>query len=845
MKVSAKVICLILITSTSFLFSQNKRNSLNKDIIFAEDHIIFKEKKIVLGPKAFYIDGQLTNEEVAKNKYVFNRVIEASKHLTNGTEASPMVMYIAPWVYWLDNPDDPEIREPKEGENTPFGLEIECEWLTFYGLSNKPQNVILACNRGQTIGAKGNFTMLNIKGDGTSAENITFGNFCNIDLNYPLNPQLNRKKRGAAIVQAQLIFSNGDKVFARNTHFVSRLNLGPFWGSKRTLFEGCHFEMTDDALNSSAVYLNCTFDFYSSKPFYRTNGTGAVFLNCDINAFTLGDQYFEKASGLITVIDSRFYAKDLNYIGWRDIPDKESRYYQYQVTLNNKPLLIGEKDIFATVDLTNKKALNAYRFKYKNKVVYNTFNLLRGHDNWDPMGIKHLVAEAEKETSENYTEVPTLLTINPTQKKLETGKDSLLLTPTVYRFGNIELKGQKVFWEVASKFKAFVALKPQDDGTCLVIPTNHLDETKQVIITAHTNSGLESASVLSIAPSFIDPPAFTKHPEIIKSNTGILKLDYNLDTTLTDQSLISWYRCEDVNGKHPIKIVVSRFNKPLKTYGLSLEDVGYYIMASIAPKHTRCELGNQKNIVFKQKIKAEDIANYATVLIPNLENISTEYQPEIRPGFWTFDSFAPKDTEAFNWEADNTRDPWYYGEGVNGAANNLGLVQNTKGARIRYMPVGKTFGDMKLSFTAVPSKTAGQGFSSARAQYMDIGIKMDVETMSGYALRLIRTTKYSDAVDFILMSYKKGIATPISEPVSASCYRPNCEITVEIKNNKLSVHAENTVSYFTNHDGSEVVKVVNLQTDIKSNNFGGFSFQHTGTVGSGATLIKDLKVEWF
>ncbi len=126
--------------------------------------------------------------------------------MTNGTEASPMILYIAPWVYWIDNPDNPEIRVPKVGETTPFGLEISCEWLRFQGLSDDAQDVILACNRGQTIGAKGNFTMLNIKGEGLSAENITFGNYCNIDLIYPLNPKLNREKGVPQLCRATHFF---------------------------------------------------------------------------------------------------------------------------------------------------------------------------------------------------------------------------------------------------------------------------------------------------------------------------------------------------------------------------------------------------------------------------------------------------------------------------------------------------------------------------------------------------------------------------------------------------------------------------------------------------------------
>lgn len=827
------------------MFSQEAYRNLNKDLIFSKTYITYKGEKIELGQKAFFIDGQLSNEEASKHKYVYNSINEASKHLTDGTESSPMVLYIASWVYWVDNPDDPEIRIPKEGENTPFGLEISCEWLKFQGLSNNPEDVVIACNRGQTMGAKGNFTMLNIKGDGTHAENLTFGNYCNIDLVYPLNPKLNREKRGSAIVQAQLVFSNGDKIVARNTHFISRLNLGPFWGSKRTLFESCHFELTDDALNGTAVYLNCTFDFYSSKPFYRTNGTGAVFLNCDIQLYTRGIQYFEKATGQVAVIDAKFSSENSNYIGWRDIPDTEARYYQYNASLNNEPILISEKDSFSTVEMAGKNILNAYRFEYKNKVVYNTFNLLRGNDDWDPMGVKPVVELAEKETKKNYTNIPTQLIISPTQKTLETRKDSLLLEATVNRFGNFEMTGEKVNWKIAAAYKSLVTLQINENGTCLVVPTNNENDTKEVIVTASTASGLESASVLYIAPSFINPPTFSKLPKINISKDGNLQLDYILDMTFEDESLITWFRCKDAKGTHPIEIAISRFNKPMKTYQLSAGDVGYYIMVTISPKHLRCNEGESKIVVFNKIISEKDVKINPKILIPNLENMSGKYQPEVLAGFWSLDSYAPLDTQEFNWEADNSRNPWYYGEGINGAAEIKGFVQNTKGARMRYMPVGTVSGDMKISFTAVPSKTAGQGFSSARAQYMDVGIKMNIENMNGYALRLIRTTKYSDAVDFVLMKYENGIATPISKPVSTSCYRPNCKITVVVKNDKLIVTAENTEDYFTTDDTSEVTKTVNIQTKITPNTFGGLSFQHTGTVGSGATLIKDLKVEWF
>ncbi|WP_423128198.1 hypothetical protein [Gaoshiqia sp. Z1-71] len=837
------VIPAMLLSGYFPLLAQSHRGELYQHLVFEGSSITYQDRKIQLGPNAFFIDGQLSDEEAAGYPFVFNSVNEAAKQLTHGTEESPMVLYMAPWVYWIDDPDDPEVRLPRAGEGTPFGLEIDCEWLKFHGLSDDPGHVILACNRGQTMGAKGNFTMFNIKSDGLCAENITFGNYCNIDLEYPLKPKLGREKRGPAIVQAQLIFSNGDKVFARNTHFISRLNLGPFWGSKRSLFDRCHFESTDDALNGSAVYLDCTFDFYGSKPFWGTSGTGAVFLNCNIESFVRGEQYFTKSNGQVVVIDTRFHSNTATAVGWRENPPGETRNYQFQNQLNDEPLQIGMQKLQTTVDLTTKSLLNAYRIELNDQLVYNTWNLLRGNDDWDPMGIKEKIQKAEKEHGKDYSNLPVQLLISSTRDTLETGRESLVLSARALRFGNYEMKGEKIRWNISAEDETLARLNIKDNGDCEVIPVNEEDGVKEITVTACTDSGLEAASVLYISPSILEAPDFSAGPALI-CEKGQLRLDYQLDMRFEDQSLISWYRCRDAQGTHPVEIAVSRFNKPLKTYQLSAGDIGYYIMARVSLKHVRCHPGNTERTIYHKAITPEDVNQNPHVFIPDLEKMSTAYQPEVLPGFWTLDGYAPADTREWYWEADSTRDPWYYGPGVDGAAQDTGLVQATKGARLRYTPVGDQFGDMKISFTAVPAKTAGQGFSSARAQYMDVYIKFDTKTLTGYALRLIRTTKYSDAIDFLLMKYENGNAMPISDPVSASCYRPDCRITVEVNGNLLRVHSDNARDYYTVHNESEVKRVVDLEAEMEPNTFGGIGFQHTGTVSGGATLIKDLKIEW-
>ena len=167
--------------------------------------------------------------------------------------------------------------------------------LRLIGLTDIPEHVIVASNRGQTQGAMGNFTMLHFTGEDIELENLTLGNYCNVDLEYPLNPALNRKRRADAIVQAQLAICEGDRVAARNCRFISRLNSCPLVGARRTFFEDCYFECTDDALCGTGVYHRCRFTLFSGKPFYSTQGTGAVFLNCDLHARTSGRQYLVKA----------------------------------------------------------------------------------------------------------------------------------------------------------------------------------------------------------------------------------------------------------------------------------------------------------------------------------------------------------------------------------------------------------------------------------------------------------------------------------------------------------------------------------------------------------------------
>lgn len=284
----------------------------------------YQGKNVVLGPHALYVDGRLSAADAAKSEYVFTSFNEAIEHLTDGTEAEPMNLYLAPYVYWIHDPQATEATDMK-GTNQ---LEIKCKNLHITGLSEDPQDVVVAANFGHDVGFyNGNYTMFYVQGDGLTLKNMTFGDYCNVDLVYPADPSLNVPARAPGnITQGQIGWYDGDKLFAENVRFVSRLNMMPFNNNYRALYVNCHMESTDDSLNGSsqAVYLGCDLEFYSSKPW--GGSSGVTLLDCDMKIIPKTpdaqsvSQYLAKWAGPFTVVDSSFHCDVPQVtIGWSDV----------------------------------------------------------------------------------------------------------------------------------------------------------------------------------------------------------------------------------------------------------------------------------------------------------------------------------------------------------------------------------------------------------------------------------------------------------------------------------------------------------------------------------------------
>lgn len=817
---------------------------------FGGTYIKYQGETIQLSETAIYLDGSLSDELAAQYPYVYNDITKAlsADALKNGTADKPMTVYVAPYVYWIDDPAATDTVQKTEGYSVPYGMVVNSEYLTIKGLTGNPDNVVLAGNRGQSHASNGNYTMFRFNCSGAlTVKNITIGNYCSVDLDYPLMSELNQAKRTETITQAQLADVSGDKMFADNCNFISRLNLDPINGASRSLYNNCHFESTDDALNANAVYVGCDFDFYGNRPLYSSYGTGSTFLGCTFNCKILNveaepTQFFTKEGGTITAVDC-VYNSNLSVpisIGWTKTPSTSLKCYQSNIIHNGQIITIGGEGAKETVDMTGKSVLDAYKVVSGGKTYYNTYNLLKGSDDWDPLGVRDVIKAAGQDT------VATQLSITSDVTEIESGKETASIGGTVNYFYGTNDTTQKITYSVSDEDKAYVKLTDNGDGTCKVEGTNNDDAARKVIINASTESGLEAAVGITVKPSKIEAPAFTKAPVITNDGQGSLKVDYSLDLgSREDMSAISWYRCTDAEGSNPILVAVTRNDSPEYTYKLTAGDVGYYIMAKVESKNIRSDYGTPVNTVYDKAIGVKDVRskNFAT----DFSNFPNVKQSEIKAGFWTVDYNRPADTESFgSWQGADTEEPWKYGTTGNGCVG-AGLYEGTQGARLMYTPVEGTYGDMSLKLVVDPAKTAGQGFGSA-GQYMDVLLKFDTSTLTGYGLRIVRTKASSNAVTFVLVKYDNGTVTEISDEVIASCYATGCTISLKVEGNKLTAHVETPTEQLADQAAKGYPHVVDLTADIEVNSFGGVAIQHTGTVGSGGwqntTMLHNLNVTW-
>ena len=780
----------------------------------AEDTIEFNGKSYELSDNTLLLDA----ENIYNVRNSFRNPIEAfAKINVIGKDAT---LLVAPSVYWLDDPDDTEVRIDKDG--TPYAVKIKCESLNIIGLTDNPEDVVFAVNRGQTQGAIGNYTMFHFAGKSLQIKNLTFGNYCNIDIIYPRKTEYNHKKRKDAIVQAQIgICENTDHLFAQNCRFLSRLNLCPFVGARRSLYDKCYFECTDDALSGSAIYLDCNFTLFSSKPCYSTAETGAVFLNCDIICKGTGTQYFTKVPGMVTAIDTRFHSDNPIEIKWtRDHSDVISR--QYNISLNGKPYIIDSDRQELGLSLDESPLKDAYAIYQDGKTIYNIPNLINGDDGWDPIGMNPVIADIESKTGKKLTGIPIALRLKSDKTNLRAENDTATIISQPLLWGGYPSGVQ---------------------SHTIYVSDNTFPEDKETIIKISTPDGLSARQTLKIGANLRKAPDIKHTPKIFYDEAkGGLKLKYTLSGKGIDDSSIMWGRIVRDGNNNSVVLLQKGEGGSGDIYYPKAGDLGNEIIAMIFPKYKDSGYGT---MVHTQPYPISELSYIKELPESNLSTDFSDVPIDKREagqiGAWSFDIYKPLDTSTAEWSASEGAG-WYYGKGFD-ASTGTGIVQSEKGARMSYIPARDICHNMTANLIAEPAKSGGQGFGSATCQYMDICVKFDPIDLNGYALRIERTPDHDRAVTFSLIKYENGQTSVISDKIVSNCFRTPCHINVGIIDGILKASA-----YTDAADGNkccdDVLESVTLSAPVEESTLTGFCIQHTGSTGPSSTLIRDLKINW-
>ncbi|MSU51243.1 MAG: hypothetical protein EXS37_19505 [Opitutus sp.] len=596
----------------------------NQPVSFDGNTVKWNGKTFVLDAKTLFLDYRLDRAKLAGNSYAFNNLKDAKAALKHGTPEKPMMLLTAPGVYWVDDPDNPAIRGT--ANDGALGMTIACNHLYFYGLNTNRENVVFAVNRGQTQGSAGNFTMFQIQGTGLKSENVTFGNYCNVDLKFPLVPSLGRPRRADAIAQAQLFSYQGDDGVAINSAFVSRLNLLPF---ARTYLNS-HLESSGHA-GGQSTYIGCTLEFYG----VNFSG-GRYFLNCDITlkpsmAGVRGRSIhrfgFVDGTGAGGVaVDTRFHRSkemiDANVteeVSWDRVPQSAlTRGYQHNVTMNGKPYVIQEAATpGATVVIPEGSDLHkAFKVPHNGQTYYNVPNVSAGVDPFGYTAAVKAAAVAAGKDENDYLSIPTGAALRPPAAPggrgglggfggfggfggggaittIRSGQTTATLTASVTpaAYASSAALGK---WHYTASNPGVVEITPGANNSITVAGKNNIAGPVEVIIKAKNDLGIEACARVKVEPAFVEPPTFARTPAITAPADGRVTLGYalNLGSNLrTDESLITWFRCTDAQGANPLKVAVSRRGRPEIAYTLSDGDVGSYLMATIQPKHSVSEAG--------------------------------------------------------------------------------------------------------------------------------------------------------------------------------------------------------------------------------------------------------------
>ncbi|HKW28570.1 MAG TPA: pectinesterase family protein [Verrucomicrobiae bacterium] len=746
----------------------------------------------------YLVDGNLPQDDPAAKK--FKTLQAAYAAAPAGTKAKPTVIGIRPNVYQL----------PGHGLRGP-SLSITKNYITLLGLTDNRRTVVLADNRGLMQGADDDGYVIDVNATGFTAKNLTIINYCNADYEYPGDPGKNLTRRSDVITQGVALQAAGDKHVYENVALLGRLDT-MFLRTTRSWFKNVYIEGTDDWMGGGqiSVWGDCTLVFPTGSGVM--SASGIVFFNCRFEA-TGGMRFykaeFRSASRPNVLINCVLPVDSAQaHVAWVRGP-AAPRPNQLSLTWHNKdadghPAVIYDSTVGMPA-FTYSRELSEQELP-----AFNPWNLLRATpngpaDDWDPAGVR------SKYESAGQGNLPFRIALANGSSSIRTGGPGATIGATV----TPTRADQTIIWSTRSDL---ISLSRTTGSNVVVTGRNTTSQAEWVAVRATATNGIYVTASVYVEPKYTDPPAVTAGPTIHLSADGAAIVDYTLDLHgREDQSLVSWYLCDDASGINLQKIAVTRGDQPLKTLPLTPGYVGKYLKVTVQPKHNISDPGPEVQVVTAKPVVAADVRS--ATISPDFRNFVPDTNDTYVSGLWTV---------LGTW-AVVTGDDFVHGYGIRPSTRAYLLYQQDADC-----------GDMQVDLV-MASEKAGQGFSvpgspaesGPRNLHADVYIKYDPRTRNGYALRFWRTTRSADKCLFQLYKIENGTGLPLNDQqVLSGVFKTTTHMTLKVTGTTLAVTASNDVDQET----------LALEGTIVPNRFGGAGVYWPG--GGSSTIYSRLEISY-
>lgn len=708
-------------------------------------------------------------------------------------------VYIAPGVYWTDE----TYRQGFPFDDSGFviappnvGLTILGDNISFIGLSGDPEDVRIAGNRGEGgakgLGAGGSWYTLAVS-TGFRAENITIANYAQEDLVYLPDPAQNISRRIDSKNHAEVLQGASrdiDRMEFRNVRFVGFLNMMAGFSPKRAYFKDCFFQCTDDSIFGGGinVYEGCTFHHFGNHPTWSGAQAGGinVLLGCKLIGMPAMTETFlslaknaspgngAQASAIYAVIDCQFLGR-IASVEWENHVREDARYAVHNNTIGpaRRPLVISEAAPQLSVEYDGE-ALKAFKVGDE----YNVYNLLKGDDGWDPAG-------QYRPEWEPYANLPYRFLVGYTGKELDSAVEGdanrVVLTAAPVPASAVDLRSLR--WEYDTALLDGTA-DPAAGTLTLRAKPNRSGALVQTTVTCFLPNGIPAGVTLRIRPVPVAAPKLRAPSIVIRDGRALLS--YRLDKpAFRDVSRIEWYREAGPGRTDGVHVGTSRNDAeglfeddPFREYPLSKYDMGCWLRAVITPKYAFSPDAPAVVTVYSSRaVRPEDVAG--TALETDFKNVFITSEDPATTGRWFFDN------------PEGLPDPWQWGIGSNGSDGRWGLCNSyIRGAEppLTVFAQEGSYGDMSLTVDYSSSKVEGQGFGGSGC-YLDVMVKYDPATRSGYGVRIERVPATTSGTLWTLYRFAGNEKTPLSQGVLAATFMPQSTLTVAVEGNTLHLTA--------------------------------------------------------